>query len=143
MFWVVAVGKSYPIVVCCRVLSGKICRLYYFKGVKMDNILIVVGLPIKYEDGRIGTNGLYLWESVMPAKKDPNVSLFTGRFAKRLRYLREQAGLTAKEAARDCGVDENTIYAWEMGRNMPPVKKFPILAEIYGLSSVRELFPEK
>lgn len=110
----------------------------------MGKILIFTGLSIDCKNGRLGyIKKLFFWECIMVPRKDVDISLFTGRFAKRLRYLREQAGLSAREAAKDCGVDENTIYAWENGTNMPPVKKYPVLAEIYGLDNVRELFPEK
>lgn len=35
------------------------------------------------------------------------------------RRIREQAGLSRAEIARDLGVDESAIYRWEAGRRVP------------------------
>lgn len=83
-----------------------------------------------------------------PAPKKPDESTYSGRFAARLRMLREKRGLTAKEAAeaiRSAGysLSERTYYAWESAANMPPYDALPTLAEVLGASQVGRLFPPK
>ena len=76
-----------------------------------------------------------------PARKQPDVSTYSGRFAVRLRSLREKAGLTVEEAAEAIGVSYVTLYDWEGGRKIPSLEKFPKIAEIYTVKRVKDILP--
>ena len=78
-----------------------------------------------------------------PARKDLDLSLYTGRFAARLRKFREKAELTHEEVAEAVGVTSRTVYAWEQGTVMPRVDQLELLAEVLGLSSVQKILPAK
>lgn len=78
-----------------------------------------------------------------PARKEPDKTTYSGRFAVRLRMLREKAGLTAQEVGDLAGVSYKTVYAWEASTNAPHVSAYPILAEIYKLKKVRDLLPNE
>ena len=74
--------------------------------------------------------------------KEVDVSTYSGRFAVRLKTLREKAGLTHEDVAEALGVDPRTIYRWESAKTDPQIKQLPILAEIFCVE-VRTLFPKK
>ncbi|HBE71807.1 MAG TPA: hypothetical protein DDW52_26995 [Planctomycetaceae bacterium] len=83
-----------------------------------------------------------------PAAKEPDQSSYSGRFAARLRMLREKTGLTGKEAVAELnrvgyGVKQTTYYNWESGRSEPPLDAYPELAKMLGLSSPRTLLPNE
>jgi len=78
-----------------------------------------------------------------PARKEPDASTYAGRFAIRLKLLREKAKLTHKEIAEKIGVTVTTYYRWESSENFPKADQFPLLADALGLKTVRVLFPEK
>lgn len=50
----------------------------------------------------------------------------------RLKQLRKQAGLTAKDVALSMGVSFQNVYNWENGSYLPESKKLRQLAELYG-----------
>ncbi|MGL6195578.1 MAG: helix-turn-helix transcriptional regulator [Thermoguttaceae bacterium] len=74
-----------------------------------------------------------------PARKAPSPDTYSGRFAIRLRSLREKAGLTVEEVAEKLGVSNRTIYAWEKATNAPHISMFPAIAELYKLKKIREI----
>jgi len=76
-------------------------------------------------------------------RKTIDTSTYTGRFAARLKELREKKKLTAEEMADALGVTLNTIYHWEKAHSFPKPGQLPLLAEALKLKSVRLLFPEK
>lgn len=81
-----------------------------------------------------------------PAPKPPDESTYSGRFAARLRMLREKRGMTGmqfSEAIRGEGykLGQRTYFDWETGRTTPPIDVFPILAKLLGLKSPRYLLP--
>ena len=81
-----------------------------------------------------------------PAAKEPDQSTYGGRFAARLRTLREKAGLTIdqfieKVAQSGYKVGKSTAYHWESGRTDPPLDAFPAIATALGLKTVRRLLP--
>jgi len=78
-----------------------------------------------------------------PARKQPDTATYSGRFAVRLRTLREKAGLTPEEAAQAIGVSFVTLYDWEGGRKIPSLEKFPKIAEIYEIAKARYLLPNE
>ena len=68
--------------------------------------------------------------------------MYSGRFAVRLRTLREKAGLTVPDIAEVTSIPVQTLYNWERAKNTPPVDAYPILAKAYGVR-VRTLLPEE
>ena len=77
-----------------------------------------------------------------PARKQPDTSTYSGRFAVRLRSLREKAGLTVEEMSEKTGIHWRTLYGWEAGRTEPNFDSLPILAEVLGLEP-RTILPKK
>jgi transcriptional regulator with XRE-family HTH domain len=81
-----------------------------------------------------------------PAPKAPDESTYSGRFAARLRSLREKTGLSA-EAFADAIISEGhvitsrTYYRWESGQSEPPLNVYPVLAKLLKLKSARMLLP--
>lgn len=81
-----------------------------------------------------------------PAAKAPDESTYSGRFAARLRMLREKTGMTGmqfSDAIRNEGykIGQRTYFDWETGRTTPPLEAFPILAKLLGMKSPRTLLP--
>lgn len=61
----------------------------------------------------------------------------TGRreiFAKRLRALRENKGLTQKEVGSLIGITDAAVGMWEQGRRLPDAETMARLAEIFGVT---------
>ncbi|MFO0939865.1 MAG: helix-turn-helix transcriptional regulator [Pirellulales bacterium] len=82
-----------------------------------------------------------------PAPKPPDQDSYSGRFAARLKSLREKAGLSVPqitEALRSnkYTLGDRTYYQWESGRSMPPIDAFPALAMALNLKSPRLLLPQ-
>jgi len=75
-------------------------------------------------------------------RKAIDTSTYSGRFAERLRMLREKAGMTPMELAQKTGFPKNTHQRWETDTNSPPVNAYPILAKALGVS-VRTLLPKE
>lgn len=81
-----------------------------------------------------------------PAAKPADESTYSGRFAARLRMLREKTGMTGEEFAQAM-VDEGyqmsrqAFYHWERGRTSPPIDAFPVIAKLLKLKSPRTLLP--
>ncbi len=78
-----------------------------------------------------------------PARKPPDASTYSGRFAVRLRMLREKAGLTVNEVAEQLGVSYVAVYNWEAGSRTPPLETFPTFAELYGLKKTKDILPNE
>ncbi len=79
---------------------------------------------------------------MVPARKEPDKTTYSGRFAIRLRALREKAGLTPEQVAEAVGVTKDTIYNWEASHTFPKPDQLPNMAATLGLKNVRTLFPE-
>jgi len=79
----------------------------------------------------------------MPARIEPDTATFSGRFAARLRSLREKAKLTPEQVAEKMGVALSTIYSWEAGSTFPKPEQLLLLMVVLDLKSVRTLFPER
>ena len=82
-------------------------------------------------------------KNMSPARKSPDTSTYSGRFAVRLRSLREKAGLTVPQLAELVGAKMNTVYSWEQGSRSPNMEDLPIIAEALELKNVRSLIPLK
>ena len=76
------------------------------------------------------------------ARKEVDISTYTGRFAVRLKALREKAGLSVEELAEKSGIPRNTIFNWEGSKRSPSIEQFPQLAESLGVT-IRNLMPQK
>ena len=83
-----------------------------------------------------------MYRFMSPARVEPDDSIYSGRFAARLRALREKAGLTVEDLVTATGIPRGTLYNWEAGIRMPPIDMFPILAKALGVK-VRTLLPDE
>ena len=77
-----------------------------------------------------------------PAPIEPDITTYAGRFAARLRKLREKAGLTVEELTEVTGIPPGTLYCWEAGYRRPPYETLPTLAKAFGVK-VRTLLPDE
>ena len=75
-------------------------------------------------------------------RKEIDTSTYTGRFAVRLKSLREKAGLSVDELAEKSGIPRLTLYRWEHANRTPSFEELPILAEYLGIT-VRTLMPKE
>jgi len=73
-------------------------------------------------------------------KIDPNT--YSGRFAERLRMLREKTGMTVEELAEKTGVSKITLYTWENASRSPVNDDLPIVAQALNVN-VRTLLPKE
>ena len=64
------------------------------------------------------------------------------RFSQNLKQLREQKGMTHWQVAQILGVDRSSYSYYELGRHVPPVKKFIAIALLFGVSADWLLFHE-
>lgn len=83
-----------------------------------------------------------------PAPKEPDKKRYSGRLAARIRFLREEAGLTVEELAEkitDAGhsIATPSLYHWENGNRVPSIDALPAIAKALKLKSVSELLPPK
>ena len=81
-----------------------------------------------------------------PAPKQPDQSTYSGRFAARLRELREKTGMTGQQAAEAIAkagykVAQRTYYGWEIATSTPPLDAFPAIAYAFKVKKVRDLLP--
>ena len=53
------------------------------------------------------------------ARKEVDTSTYGGRFAARLRMLREKAGYSVEQLAEKSGVSRTTIFSWESATRKP------------------------
>lgn len=70
-----------------------------------------------------------------------DTSTYAGRFAARLRELRDRRGKTVDELALSLGVAVSTVYGWENGTRRPDISQLPVIAEALGVKP-RSLLPE-
>jgi len=80
--------------------------------------------------------------NMRPARKEPDTATYSGRFAVRLRTLREKAGLSIAELADITGIHPKSLYDWEAGKPTFRLDVLPDLAEALGVKP-RTLLPEK
>lgn len=64
------------------------------------------------------------------------------RIAKKMKDLRLQQGMTAKEVGRLLGKSEKTICAWETGRGQPDLDLFFTLCRLYQVKDVQAAFDD-
>ena len=75
-------------------------------------------------------------------RKELDTSTYPGRFAMRLKMLREKAGLSVEELAEKSGIPRRTLFNWESGERSASIEQFPQLAEALKVK-IRLLMPEK
>jgi len=76
-------------------------------------------------------------------RKQLDTKTYEGRFAERLKMLREKAKLTPQQVADALGVTLKMVYSYEDGTHAPKVGAYPILADLFGLKRINSLLPEK
>ena len=87
-------------------------------------------------------------ERMSPRKaNEHDDTTFLGRFAARLKSLREFTGMDHEKAAiaitkAGYEVTVSTIYRWEQGRTQPHVDAFPAISTAYSVS-IRSILPAK
>lgn len=55
--------------------------------------------------------------------------------AERIKFLREQKGLTQTELAKKLGITRSSVNAWEMGISVPSTQYIVELANIFSVST--------
>ena len=75
-------------------------------------------------------------------RKTIDTSSYTGRFAARLKELREKTGLSVEQLSEKSGIPAKTLWNWESGIRQPLIGQLPQLAESLKIK-IGKLFPEK
>ena len=76
-------------------------------------------------------------------RKPIDTSTYSGRFAERLRALRDKTGMSADAFAEKHGFARTTFYNWESGTYKMTVDgNLVVLSDALGIK-LRTLFPEK
>ena len=70
-----------------------------------------------------------------------DTSTYSGRFAARLKELREKAGLSVEQLSEKSGIPLKTLYKWESANCAPSIDRFPELAIALKVK-VQKLLPE-
>jgi len=60
--------------------------------------------------------------------------------AERLKYFREQVGLTIYEVGERLGKSGKTVSAWENGRGQPDADMLLMICDLYKINSIAELY---
>jgi transcriptional regulator with XRE-family HTH domain len=75
-------------------------------------------------------------------RKAVDTNTYSGRFAVRLRALRDKTGRSADEFAEKHGFARTTFYNWEAGIRAPSLDMLPAIAEAFGMS-IAKLLPKE
>ena len=75
-------------------------------------------------------------------RKAVDTSTYTGRFAERLKMLREKTGMSVDELAEKSGVSRTTLFSWESTKRSPVNEELLQVADALGVT-VRTLMPPK
>jgi len=70
-------------------------------------------------------------------RKKVDTSTYTGRFAERLKMLREKAGLSVHELANETGIPFQTLFKWESGDRCPVNEQILLVAEALKIKVAR------
>lgn len=77
------------------------------------------------------------------ARKELDLNTYEGRFADRLKKLREKAKLSAQDLAEKMGVSDQAVYYWETGRSQPKISDLPKIAEVLCVKKVKDILPNE
>lgn len=75
-------------------------------------------------------------------RKQVDESTYVGRFATRLRKLREEKKMSVEGLAEKSGIPRTTLYNWESAIRAPSIEMFPELCDALEVS-IRKLMPPK
>jgi transcriptional regulator with XRE-family HTH domain len=75
-------------------------------------------------------------------RKAVDTSTYSGRFAERLRTLREKKKMTVEELAEASGIPTRTLWNWESATSQPIIGQLPQLAQALGVK-VGKLMPDE
>jgi DNA-binding XRE family transcriptional regulator len=76
-------------------------------------------------------------------RKKVDTSTYSGRFAIRLKTLREKAGMSVDELAEKSGIPRTTLYNWESGTYKAVIDD-PLIAIAVSIGvNVRTLMPKE
>jgi len=79
-----------------------------------------------------------------PRERKPlDLETYEGRFAQRLKALREKAKLSVEELATILGVSPHAVYYWESGRRQPKISDLPKIAEVLSMKKAKDLLPNE
>ena len=70
-----------------------------------------------------------------------DLSTYSGRVGALIRERRESLGISTSEMAKRCSVSEQTLYAWEVGRNAISLNSFAKIAAALG-TTPKKLLPD-
>lgn len=76
------------------------------------------------------------------SRKEVDTNTYTGRFAARLRTLREDAGLSVDQLAEKSGIPRTSLYNWESATRQPLLDQIPVIAKALGVK-IADLLPEE
>ena len=76
-------------------------------------------------------------------RKTIDTSTYEGRFAARLKELREKAKLTPEQVAEALGMNLSSIYHWESGTRAPNIGDLPAVAKVLKLKKTKDLLPNE
>ena len=72
-------------------------------------------------------------------RKEIDTSTYSGRFAERLRALREKKKMTVEELAEATGIPNPTLYRWENGMRCPINEQVFLVADALDIKPSRLL----
>ena len=75
-------------------------------------------------------------------RKAVDTSTYTGRFAERLKMLREKTGMSVDELAEASGVSRTTLFCWESADRTPVNDDLLKVAKALGVN-VRTILPKE
>ena len=75
-------------------------------------------------------------ENMSRQRKEIDTSTYTGKFALRLRELREKKGLSVADFSERAGIPVRTIFKWESATNEPTIGQLPKIADALGVKIV-------
>jgi len=76
-------------------------------------------------------------------RKEVDTSTYEGRFALRLKMLREKTGMTVDQLADASGISRTTLYNWESGLRTPLIDDVLLTLAEHLNVEVRTLLPKK
>lgn len=87
-------------------------------------------------------------EPMSPAKKEVDMTTYSGRIAAKIRALREDAGLSVEEVVKNMAkngysVSVPTFYKWENGERKFNLDAIPAFAKAMKIKNLQSIFPEK